>query len=160
MKKKNVISIVAAAVVVLAAFLLEGCGYKGQERGLIRVNEYVSEKLNLDEAQKAKFKEIGLRLEQKRQELCTDRAVLHVVVKNQLGNETFDAEVVRAAVNAEQKKVDIAVDFLLEQLAEFHAVLKPEQRNDLVVLVDKQAGQNRRHNFRHGYTHLVCDNSR
>ncbi len=101
------------------------------------VSEKLTSKLDLDEAQQTKLQSIKTELVAKHKELKPKRDAWMTEVISQIRKDTVDVKSLEK-VSAEQDVRHIEMrKFFQAKMIEFHAVLKPEQREKLAELVEK-----------------------
>ena len=140
-KKKGIIGLAIACVCSLLLF--SAC--KPQPRGAFMF-DYISEVLDLDEAQENKLEEIKSEIMAQVDIMHEDKDEMHGVIKQQLLGEVIDKDVVRQLVVDHRAKMDTIIDLAIERLAEFHSALTLEQREKLVEKLEKF--EKRSHCFR------------
>jgi Spy/CpxP family protein refolding chaperone len=117
---------------VLGVGFFSGCRPHGHGRGAAFVVDYVTEVLDLDEAQQQQLNQIKDQLMEKRRAMHADKAKYHDEVVAMLQSDRIDQARVKVIVAEHRAKMDEMVDFMIEQFVEFHATLTPEQKTKLV----------------------------
>ena len=64
-----------------------------------------------------------------------EKEILHISIFQKLA-EKFDAESFKKLLNSKRDKGDEMRDFVLKELARFHAILTVEQRQDLAKIIE------------------------
>ncbi|MDZ4726330.1 MAG: Spy/CpxP family protein refolding chaperone [Leptospira sp.] len=126
-------------LVSVAAFVFaSNCrGHHNFEKRMEWVSEKLTSKLDLDEAQQTKLQSIKTELVAKHKELKPKRDAWMTEVISQIRKDTVDVKSLEK-VSAEQDVRHIEMrKFFQAKMIEFHAVLKPEQREKLAELVEK-----------------------
>lgn len=125
-------------LLLLSAVVLGNCrGHKDFEKRIEWVASKLNSKLDLDETQKTKLDRIKAELIAKHKENRPSHGAFSKEMAEQIRLEKIDIKVLdkigsdRDAKHAEMRK------FFNVKLVEFHAVLRPEQRQKLADLVQK-----------------------
>lgn len=115
------------------------CGYgHGQlkEKHLTYITKKLASKLDLDDAQKAKLETIKTELAAKLGSFKGVRKDVQLELVAQLKAEKFDDQKVNKLLENKEKEWVETRKFLTVKMAEFHALLKPEQRKKLAALIE------------------------
>jgi Spy/CpxP family protein refolding chaperone len=131
------------ASLVLGVGFFSGCRPHGHGRGAEFVVDYVTEVLDLNEAQQQQLNQIKDELIEKRREMHADKAKYHDEVAAMLQSEEIDQARVKVIVAEHRAKMDEMVDLMIARFAEFHRNLTPEQKAKLVKKLEDF------HNYHH-----------
>jgi len=101
-----------------------------------RVVGYVSDKLDLTDAQKVEFEKTATSMLQSRQEMHNDGSLREAVVK-ELSKERIDTVRLEALVTKHIDRIEETIKGHLSEIAELHASLTPEQRERLVEVIEE-----------------------
>ncbi len=135
MKKKK--GFIATAVLAICSLLLiSGCKNRHHDRSVFAL-DYVSEALDLTEAQEKKLDSIREELVTEVEKLHQDKEQIHDTLKIQLTGETIDKDIIRQFVADHRLKMDSIIELAIDKLADFHLDLTPEQRTKLVAKLEK-----------------------
>lgn len=122
-------------------FLVNCRGHYDFEKRIEWVASKLSSKLDLDETQKAKMEEIKKEILAKHKELKPNRGAWAKDLSAQIKSEKIDAKVLEKWASEREQKHTEMRKFLQSKLIEFHAILKPEQRETFAELVEKFASK-------------------
>jgi len=121
------------------AFASNCKGHYNFEKRVEWVAGKLSSKLDLDDAQKAKLETLKSELIAKHKEMKPKRDAWMTEVISQIRKDAVDTKVLDK-VGADQDLRHIEMrKFFQAKMIEFHAVLRPEQREKLAELVEKFA---------------------
>jgi protein CpxP len=114
-----------------------GHGY-GQlkEKHLTYISKKLASKLDLDDTQKAKLEAIKNELVAKMGSFKSMRKDVQLELVSQLKADKFDDQKVNKLLENKEKEWTETRKFLTVKMSEFHALLKPEQRKKLAVLIE------------------------
>lgn len=112
----------------------EGGGF-GAAFGVKRPLRYLAYKLDLDEEQVNELAKVlkDLKTERAQAEVDNQRAIGGIA--DSLAGDEFDKEAAREAVDSRVESAKRVQDQVLEALAQIHAILEPEQREQLAYLI-------------------------
>ncbi len=145
MKRKTVIGGLAAlaAMVIVGgvgatAMAKGGHYYHGYRDGGAPgvMVEWLAEKLDLTDEQKAKLEPLKKKAIERRKEMRASHEAIHKEIMTQLAADTVDKA--RLAELAKMKEAEFAktANMAVDGFAEFHALLTPEQRKSLVAKME------------------------
>lgn len=134
--------IVTTLLVGSFAFLFGNCrGHKDFEKRIEWVASKLTSKLDLDETQKAKLGTIKAELIAKHKEMKPKQESWAKEMANQIRSEKIDTKYLdKMSVERESRHQEMR-KFFQTKLVEFHAVLRPEQREKFAELVEKFASR-------------------
>jgi Spy/CpxP family protein refolding chaperone len=112
--------------------LFSGCRSQGHHRGVEFAVDYVTEVLDLTEAQQAQLNQIKEELVEKGQQMRANKAKYHDEIMAQLGSEEIDQARVRTIIAEHRVQMDEMIDLVVVRFSEFHRTLTPEQKTKLV----------------------------
>jgi len=121
---------------VLGVGFFSGCRPHGHGRGVEFAVDYVSEVLDLNEAQQAHLNQIKEEMMEKREQMHANKAKHHDEIIAQLSNEEIDQERVKVIIAEHRVQMDEMIDLIVVRFAEFHRTLTPEQKAKLVKKVE------------------------
>jgi Spy/CpxP family protein refolding chaperone len=147
---KRTIYFAVVSIMVVGTWIVSGCVSRSHEKRAEWMTEKIASRLELNEEQKDLLN--GLRDEwiEKGKELHESRAAIRNELVAQLGSDKIDRDRLTEAVKKEEAKLNEAVSELVARLAVFHDSLTPEQRADLVRIVEKWDGRRRVHHHPEG----------
>lgn len=140
--------IVVAVLVALGVILLWGCGERARQRYHHDAVKRITRDLQLNESQKAMLTGLETGINSKRKELCMGKRTIKTETEKQIRGETFDPRALKDVVGTELKKINIVFDILIDQYAEFHSTLTPEQKDKLREIIAEL------HRKSHGRSHV------
>jgi Spy/CpxP family protein refolding chaperone len=117
---------------VFGVGFFSGCRPHGHGRGVEFAVDYVSEVLDLNEAQQAHLNQIKEELMEKREQMHASKAKHHDEIIAQLSREEIDQERVQVIIAEHRVQMDEMIDLMVVRFAEFHRTLTPEQKTKLV----------------------------
>ena len=131
MKKKPLtISLVGLLVAGLLTFT--GCKHHGRHKGAEFMVDYVSEVLDLTDAQREDLDRIKEEFMTKAEEMHADKDAMKASLVEQLGKDQMDEVELRRLADQHRTKMDEMVDLGINRLAAFHKTLTPEQKAKLI----------------------------
>ncbi|MEI7904721.1 MAG: Spy/CpxP family protein refolding chaperone [Candidatus Firestonebacteria bacterium] len=143
MPKKTIPYLTLSAI---AVSLLIFCGcFKPKpetfEKKVSLMVDKLSRELKLTEEQKKTAEELKKAILEKRKELRpakkpAEETDIKKALTDGLRSEKFDAESFKKLLNSKRDKGDEMRDFVLKELARFHAILTVEQRQDLAKIIE------------------------
>jgi protein CpxP len=142
---KKRIFLAVVSVMVVGTGIVSGCASRSPERRAAWMTEKIASRLDLSEEQKIRLNGLKDELMEKGREIHASRLAVKNEMVAQLRNDKIDRERLKEAVKKEEAKLDDAVSDLVAHLAEFHDSLTPEQRAELIRIVEKWDGRRREH---------------
>ena len=121
---------------VLGVATFSGCRRHGGHHRAEFMVDYVSETLDLTEAQEAQLNQIKDELFDKGRQMHANREEMHNEIIEQLKSEEINKERLRKLVADKRAQMDELIDLLIVRLAEFHQTLSPEQKDKLVAKLE------------------------
>ena len=121
---------------VFGVGFFSGCRPHGHGRGAEFAVDYVSEVLDLNEAQQAHLDKIKGEMMQKREQMHANKDKHHDEIIAQLSSEEIDQERVQVIIAEHRAQMDEMIDLIVVRFAEFHRTLTPEQKAKLVNKVE------------------------
>ncbi len=134
LKKGLYVGLIALLVVSVAG--LEGCRRHGGEHKAEFVIDYVSEVLDLNDAQVEQLNRIKAELVEKGQQMHADQDEVRAEIIAQLKSEEIDQQRLKQLVAAKRDQMGALIDLMIVRLAEFHRTLSPEQKTKLVAKLE------------------------
>ncbi len=128
--------IVMMISLVFGVGFFSGCRPHGNGRGAEFALDYVTEVLDLNEAQQAHLNQIKEELMERREQMQANRAKHHDEIIAQLGSEEINQERVKAIIAEHRAQMDEMIDLVVVRFTEFHRTLTPEQKAKLVKKVE------------------------
>ena len=140
--KKRILILSTVGVVILGTAFAVGAskghsGWCGSHDGGQRKIDRVAEKLDLNETQKAKLQAMQESLLEARQAMSQARAQTFEEVFDLVSSETLDQSQVQGIVKRHQAIVDDFTPEVTTKIADFHAVLTPEQKSKAAEFLKK-----------------------
>ena len=133
-KKGLHISLIALLIAAVAGF--SGCRRHSQAHKAEFIADYISETLDLTEAQQAQLNQIKDELMEKAQQMRTNKESMHAELVAQLRSEEIDQALVKARIAAHRAQMDDIIDLVVVRLAEFHKTLTAEQKEKLIAKIE------------------------
>lgn len=130
------LTILALALVAMGA--MPACKHSPEERA-VKVVKHVSRKLDLTDAQKAEFEKLATEAAADFKATRPQRAEMAKEVEKQVLAEKADMTELRKLIDAQQTRQKEMTDKWLTKLADFHAKLKPEQKQKAAELMKKHS---------------------
>ena len=115
------------------------CGHgfgQMKEKHLTYISKKLASKLDLDDAQKVKLEAIKNELVAKMGSFKSMRKDVQLELVSQLNADKFDEQKANKLLESKEKEWAETRKFLTAKMAEFHAMLKPEQRKKLAALIE------------------------
>lgn len=128
------LSLSALAVVALTG--LSGCKMSIEDRATY-ASKYLSRKLDLNDAQKAEVEVLAKQAAEDFKNMKPDRKELADEVEKQMTTDKADVTQIRKLMASQQVKRQILTDKWITKIAEFHAKLSPEQKQEAAKLLRK-----------------------
>ena len=135
MLKKGLYSLMVVSLIV-GVGIFSGCRNHGHGRGAEFAVDYVTEVLDLTEAQQTHLNQIKEEFMEKRDQMRANKAKHYDEILAILGSEEIDQERVRAIIAEHRAQMDEMIDLAVVRFSEFHRTLTPEQRAKLVKKVE------------------------
>jgi Spy/CpxP family protein refolding chaperone len=117
---------------VFGVGFFSGCRPHGHHRGVEFAVDYVTEVLDLTEAQQQHLNQIKDELMAKREQMRAKKAEHHDEAVVLLLSEEIDQVRVKEIVAEHRVQMDEMIDLVVVRFAEFHHTLTPEQKTKLV----------------------------
>ena len=118
--------------------------YNTSAKMIERRVERTADFLDLDDQQQQEFRKILEESYAKRKELFKNAEPLFKAVLDEAKNEQIDENRLLGLIEGNRAKMDEMVRFAIRKYAEFHALLKPEQRAKLVKVMEKISNRRQR----------------
>lgn len=99
--------------------------------------DYLTEVLDLSEAQQASLMSIKEDLLTEVEDMRDDKQKMIPLLKAQLAEENMDKEALQDAIRQHRQKMDILIESAVDKLVTFHAELTPVQREKLIAKLEK-----------------------
>ena len=131
----TIIALIAVLGVGSAVFV--GCRHPGHQRGAAFMTDYMVEALDLTEVQQAMANSYKDEILAKVKATHSEKKKMHDELKSQLSGDTIDTDRVKELIAEHRAGMDGVIDLVVDQVAEFHATLSPEQREKLVSKLEK-----------------------
>jgi Spy/CpxP family protein refolding chaperone len=139
MKSKKLIIILLATITVL---IVSSCYRTPEQRAEYMVKHLASE-LKLDDGQKAKFEKIKDEFLAKRPDMIKMREETVKEANDLMRSAEIDKARLNALTERNQTEVNDMIRFISAKFTEIHDMLTPEQREKLVVMIEKHMSDNR-----------------
>ena len=121
---------------VFGVGLFSGCRPHGHHKGAEFMVDYVTEVLDLNEAQQEQLNQIKVELMEKVTQMRANKAKFHDEIMAQLGSEEIDQTLVKSMVAEHRAQMDEVIDLMIVRFSDFHRTLTQEQRNKLVTKLE------------------------
>jgi Spy/CpxP family protein refolding chaperone len=102
-----------------------------------RIADRIASKLDMDDAQKEKMRTLSDKISAKLPEMQSRRKEMSSVAIRQFESGTFNTQEVSGIMSEHEKSMRGMHDFMVASLAEFHAILTPEQRTKVAAFMKK-----------------------
>ena len=135
MLKKGLYSAMMLSLILGVGFF-SGCRNHHHGRGAEFAVDYVTEVLDLTEAQQTHLNEIKEEFMVKRDQMRANKAKHYDEIITLLGSEEIDQDRVRVLIAEHRAQMDEMIDLAVVRLSEFHRTLTPEQKAKLVKKVE------------------------
>ena len=129
---KKAIFIPLAGLIILGLLTFAGCKRYGHHKGAEFMVDYVSEVLDLTDAQRAHLDQIKEEFMAKAEEMHTDKDAMQADILAQLEKKEMDANELKQLADRHRARMDEVIDLGIDRLVEFHKTLSPEQKAKLV----------------------------
>jgi protein CpxP len=131
-------AILVSLVAVVGFVFASNCrGHYNFEKRMDWVASKLTSKLDLDDAQKTKLESLKTEIVAKHKELKPKRDAWMSEVISQIRKDTVDIKSLDKTSTEQDLRYIEMRKFFQAKMIEFHAVLKPEQRETLAELVEK-----------------------
>ena len=111
-----------------------------------RIVTEIASRLNLDEEQSARLREMVLDLEAEMVALHDAAPDPHTLIPEMIRGERLDGVELQQFYNAKRDNVDLLAEMAIAHLVAFHTILNPEQRETLATEIENHH-QNKRCRF-------------
>ena len=139
MKSRKLILIAVAAI---AALILGGC-YRTPEQRAEHMVKYLASELKLDDSQKAQFEKIKDEFLTKRPDMIKMREETVREANDMMRSAEIDKTRLNSLVDKNQTQANDMMRFVASKFTEIHDMLTPEQREKLVVMIEKHMSDKR-----------------
>ena len=134
---RTITMITMVAVLGLGSALFIGCRHGGPQKGAAFMMDYMTEALDLDEAQQATANAYKNEVLAKVLAMRSEKKQMHDEIKAQLSSEAIDTNRVKELVAEHRAGMDDVIDLVINRVTDFHRTLSPEQRDKLVKKLEK-----------------------
>ena len=134
-KSHNIIMSIALNAISLV--LIAGCTDKAHRWRHKNTEEYITKALTLDVNQEILVNDIVQQINRKNKELCSNIDVITDEVKKQIQSDVFDVEVLNKLISDELDKTETTINYIVEQVADFHSLLDDDQKKRLQYFLDE-----------------------
>ena len=133
--KVMVIALVGITVLGLLAFT--GCRkHASGLHGELAI-DYLTESIDLDEAQQAQLESYRNEIMQQARQMHTGKKQIFEELVLQVKSEAIDRQKLKDAVAQQRVQMVDMIDLVINRLADFHSTLTPEQKEKLVAKLEK-----------------------
>jgi periplasmic protein CpxP/Spy len=139
-KSKIALIVVGALLAIGLAVFFGGRAYflsLSPEQKAEKIAGRIACSLNMTDDQKGKFNGIVKSVVEKMKPYHNDRANMKSEIISIIRSESFDKKRVEALTDKKMKDMQELRPFFIEKIAEVHAMLTPEQKEKLVVMLEK-----------------------
>ena len=132
-------TIITGTVIALRLSLLvfSGCRHRGHHGGAEFMIDYMSEALDLTDAQQEQLDEIKEEFFTKAKQLHEEKKAQHDEFMALVQAESIDPVQLKALVAKHRARMDEMVDLAVDRVVAFHATLSAEQKEKLVEKIEK-----------------------
>ena len=131
MTKKSIF-IPLAGLMIVGLLTFAGCKRHAHHKGAEFMVDYISEVLDLTDAQQADLNQIKEEFMAKAEQMHADKNAMKANVLAQLEKEEMDADELKQLAARHRARMDEFIDLGIDRLVEFHRTLTPEQKAKLV----------------------------
>ena len=136
MAKKTLFTAITL-VLIFGMTLYVGCKPNGHGKGHAFALDYISETLDLTEAQALELAAIQKEVESEIKTLHKDKLAMRDTLKEQIAVEQMDKTMIKSLVDNHRKKIDQIIDLVIDRLVVFHRGLTPDQKAKLIKKIEK-----------------------
>lgn len=130
--KRKVLTISLVGVLIAGLLTFAGCKHHGRHKGAEFMVDYVSEVLDLTDAQRDDLDRIKEEFMAKAEDMHADKDAMKASLVEQLGKDQMDEIELRRLADQHRAKMDEMVDLGIDRMVEFHKTLTPEQKAKLI----------------------------
>ena len=132
-------TIITGTVIALSLSLLffAGCRQRGHHKGAEFMIDYMSEALDLTDAQQAQLEDIKDEMFAKAKELHDQKKAQHEEFMTLVQAEAIDPVQLKSMIAGHRAKMDEVVELAVDRVVAFHATLSAEQKEKLVEKIEK-----------------------
>ncbi len=136
MTKKHLFTVITLGLIIgMTVFV--GCKPNGHGRRHAFALDYISETLDLTDAQASTLAEIQKEVEAKVDVLHKGKQAMHATLKEQLAADRMDETVIRSLIAQHREKMTQMIDLFVDRLIAFHGELTPDQKAKLIKKIEK-----------------------
>lgn len=136
------VSIVCVALIGLAVAAGPGVGWhRSPEEKVAHIKAKITDKLELDEAQKATLDRIAEEIVAGHQQVSGDREAFKARLIETLGKDSVSPEEIQALFESKRPVIEEMMQLASEHIAEFHSILTPEQRAAFIAEIESHQGR-------------------
>ena len=152
MKAKQIVSLLMtgtlSTILLFGALVLSGCHHRTPEEKADRFIERIADRLELDAEQKRHLTGLRTELMDRREKMKSGREAFRTELIAQVKSDTFDSSRLDAMIDDKLAAAEEIAAIVTRRLADFHATLRPEQKAELVEMIEDVAACHDR--FHHG----------
>jgi Spy/CpxP family protein refolding chaperone len=128
---------IGALVTVSVPLIISACRTKEMSPPE-RATEFVTAHLDLSDEQTRKVAPLAQNMFAEKEELLEMRKTLNIEIIAQMKSDTADAAKLEAVLNKNIEQLSLKLAKFSTNFAEFHAILTPEQRTELVEKIESR----------------------
>ena len=128
---------IGALVTVSVPLIISACRTKEMSPPE-RATEFVTAHLDLSDEQTRKVAPLAQNMFAEKEELLEMRKTLNIEIIAQMKSDTADAAKLEAVLNKNIEQLQLKLAKFSTNFAEFHAILTPEQRTELVEKIESR----------------------
>jgi Spy/CpxP family protein refolding chaperone len=128
---------IGALVTVSVPLIISACRTKEMSPPE-RATEFVTAHLDLSDEQTRKVAPLAQNMFAEKEELIEMRKTLNIEIIAQMKSDTADAAKLEAVLNKNIEQLSLKLAKFSTNFAEFHAILTPEQRAELVEKIESR----------------------
>ena len=142
---KKGLYLAVVSILLSGVWMISGCGYRSPEHRAEQITKKIASKLELNDAQMEQLNRFKDELMDNRRQLHISWLTIEEELIAQLRSEKIDQKHLKEVITMEEAKLEEMVWSFATQLAEFHDSLTPEQRTQLIEMVDKWESHRKGH---------------
>lgn len=142
MKRSKILTLLIVGVSI-PTLLFTSCKPRTPEEKADRIVRYIDRKLDLTDEQRKVLDKIKIDILARKGEVKTIHDEIHADLKKQILSDKVDTANVKKRMKARSAKIEELKFFMVDKLAEFHKVLTPEQKKELIEKIEKHERRHR-----------------
>ena len=123
--------------IILSLVLFTGCKSNSHGKKHEFALDYISETLDLTDAQEARLGTIKEEVEEKTAARRKEKKAMYATLKEQLAADQMDEKIIKSLVAGHREKMNQVIDLVVDRLMGFHKELTPDQKAKLIKKIEK-----------------------